>query len=172
MGSPQGHMHPDGHPRYLGVGKSHMTPLHPLGKIRPAASAASRTEADLLAALGLPAVPPKPGDVPAGLSKVCDFCDRAPEQHPPSWYYPTKSELPVEIGGVEVPFDLGPLAGGGWVACDECHGFIAHDDFAGLAAFVGYAQLEGSAVDQFRKVQLGPGQPLASPNGPAQDTGE
>jgi len=28
--------------------------------------------------------------------------------------------------------------------------YLNHGDFAGLAEFVGYAQLEGSAVDQFR----------------------
>jgi hypothetical protein len=146
----------DGAPQSISPGSRRAAP-HPLGNIQPAAR---RTEADLLAALGLPAAPPQPGDVPAGLSQVCDFCERAPEQHPPRWYYPTKSTLPFELGGVEVPFDLGPLAGGGWVTCDECHGFIARDDFAGLADFLGYEQLEGSAVDQFRKVQLGPGQPL------------
>jgi hypothetical protein len=150
---------PDGAPRSISPG-SRRSASHPLGNTQPAAN---RTEADLIAALGLPAAPPKPGDIPAGLSRVCDFCERAPEQHPPTWYYPTKSTSPTELGGVEVLFNLGPLLGGGWVACDECHGFIARNDFAGLAEFVGYAQLEGSAVNQFRQAQLGPGQPLRSP---------
>ncbi|WP_372672661.1 hypothetical protein [Amycolatopsis kentuckyensis] len=138
------------------------TPPHPLGNIQPEPQ---RTEADLLAALGLPAAPQQPGDVPAGLSKVCDFCERAPEQHPPAWYYPTKSTLASELGGVEVLFDLGPLLGNGWVACNECHGYLDRGDFAGLADFLGYAQLEHSAVDQFRKAQLGPGQRLRGSGG-------
>ncbi|RSN38608.1 hypothetical protein DMC64_41825 [Amycolatopsis sp. WAC 04197] len=128
---------------------------HPLGNIRPAPQPA-RTEAELLAALGLST------DVPAnGLSQMCDFCERSKDQRPPRWYYPVKSTVTMNFGGIDVPVDAGILTGPGWVACDHCHAFIARGDFAGLAEELGYAQLEYSGVDQFRKIMLGPGQPLA-----------
>lgn len=126
---------------------------HPLGNIPPDHG---KNEQDLLASLGLD----QPRQQRTGLSAVCDFCERSNAEHPPAWYYAVTPTMPVTVDGVEIEFDMGPLTSSGWVACDQCRAFIERQDFRGLADFMGYPAFENSTPDQFRKIMLGPGQPL------------
>lgn len=116
-----------------------------------------RSEHDLRAALGLP----QEGDTETP-AQCCDFCEKDPKRKPPRWYYPTGSV--VDYGTFAV--NMGNLVGGGWLACDDCHGFLAQDDYAGLARHMGYEvgpddELPRCAVTIFRDQRLGPAQPYA-----------
>ncbi|SFQ28003.1 hypothetical protein [Amycolatopsis rubida] len=97
---------------------------------------------------------------PAGLSTVCDFCERDRKIAPARWYYPLGDTATVEIGGIPVAMDVSLLnGGGGYVTCDTCHGFIESGDYERLAKVAGYAELPEPFV-WFRKRRVGPAQPL------------
>lgn len=136
-----------------------MQPNHPLGFV-PAANqspvdqefvtAARRTEAELMATLGIS--PPIPG------SPICDFCDA---KQSATWYYPL-SQLTVPIGPFEIPVE-GLGSSDGYGACDTCHGFIEAGDYVGLAKYLTYDMSDGElpfALKSFRDRRIGPAQRL------------
>lgn len=132
-------------------------PNHPLGYIPPEHHTREE-EQRLLAALGLSGTAAER----SGLSTVCDFCERPQETAPPAWYYPVSTTAPIEIGGVTFALDLAAIDNSGWVACTECHTYIDAGDYAGLARFRGYPEVEPLpfALASFRDRRNGPAQPL------------
>jgi len=139
---------------------------HPLGNIRAAGqdpvahaapgsadtqfqAAAKRTEAELMASLGIPPI--------LGRS-ICDFCDK---KESATWYYPL-AQLTVPIGPFNIPVE-GLGSSDGYSACDTCHDFIEAEDYVGLAKHLTYDMTDGQlpfALQSFRDRRIGPAQRL------------
>lgn len=121
-----------------------------VGRVRCWPVSEQPSEAELMARLGLGRQPGR---------RICDFCERPPEQAPVAWMYAVKP-MTMDFGGIPVQIDA-PLFSSDWAACEACAAFIEAGDYSGLAAHMGYpAGVVPGSVASFRDARIGPGQRL------------